>query len=1346
MKKLLVILTIIFAILSFSEVTNITYYTTDENVVVLIELNHQIQPSKVNFGWNESETVYFLELKDNYISNSFIPVSKGPLEGIQVINTTNGINMFFFTILPTKIDWYVLNNKVFVNIPITISSKRVTYSFVNAPLDVVIRDLAETVGIDVSVYQGARNKTVNLVVSNTTVEDAFRQLFLNNPEISYAFSPEKRLYVGTPEEISANFAKYWYIYDGEVNADKIKVLLGSGTFINYLKDKAKIFVYGGVREHRMIADAISTTPTESWHYFGYEIDEKTLESFLNKISNVYDFKFVILDALKQVAIYSNNDVANTLGYFLTVLKTEDMLIEQSMEKVKVRYPERIKNVLDKVGIKNNIIGEYVEVPKKYVPLVYQLNDDRTVGNPYRLVFEDVYKETIQNALTYLNISPENGKVTEQNGKVFVTLFVNEELYKRFMQFADIASTKVIKVQIDKNLIKNYDVKIINEDEFGLMVEGKEKIIDEIKKLEEEYKKALAAKKAEETKKSTVKYTLNLLPTDPSIEVFEALLDVTPVYYTDKYAVFELNKDEVDSFEDKIKMIRSEFGKKIKYLSGYIVDDNLKNLVKEIYDVDVIEISNGYLFTGINVNDAIKFVSNYARTKEDIKIVTKSLEIDLENSDEVVTILKEIYDIDSIYFPGIKVLYMKGKNESVENAEKFVVSLKNKQSDEQLKFKVLELTTTEQLKNILSEIAGLQVYTYQDKTILYGSEISINKAEEIIQNVISESIIKRVETNIDYEKVEKFVKFLYGDKVSVINIGNSIYFKGPKIYVDEIVSQLDLLDTTASIEQEQNENILVSDNKIYIEVKDYLIDDLINQVFNQFKKTLVFNETIGKKVTLNLVGITFDDFIKILDNFGIEVLEKNNIYYIELKKTADISVSNGKIYVNVTDARIADVVQKVYGALGYSVIIDGVDGKISLRLEGVTLEDFEKVLSDKVTIEKEQNFVYVSTKKVEQVQPEETLENALVEYKNGLFTIDAENVSLSLLIREVMKKIGYSAIISKNIETISNIYAKDITFDNFINILNNYNISVDMKDDIYFFNETTVEATQNVDKFVFSVPRGSEKIRELVAFYGGQSFVDTESGMVIATGISAKSAAEIREYINNLLAVKLALIEVKVIDEDINNSLEVDLGKITTEIGELSNNGVSINLALSDLSFEKIAEKIFGSNTNIEFADSLSNTIGNSNIVAEPNVVAKSGETANIVIGDRLPIILTDSEGNETIQYLQSGVILEITPFINADNTIDLKLRIEVSTFDWELGSTTVSKLPVEKTREFTSSLTLKDGQTLIIGGLTRDEKITTVNKLPILGDLPIIGKFFSKQVDKVTKRNLIIFITAKVVE
>lgn len=1344
-KSILVLILISLSLLAFTEIKSINYYDNDENIVVLLELDHQVQPKNVNFGWNESQTVYYLELEENYLENSFIPVSKGPLEGIQIINTTKGVNVFLFTLLPTEINWYVLNNKIFVLIPKSISDEKVDYSFLNAPIDIVIRELADTIGIDVSLYESVRNKRIDLVVSNATIEEAFRKFLLNNPDISYAFDPNKTLYIGTPEEISKNFARYWYIYEGQVNAEKIKQLLGSGTFISYLKDKSKIFVYGGIREHRMIADAISITPSESWHYFTYETDENTLSDFLNNISTIFEFKFVILKGLKQIAIYSNNDVANTIGYFISILKSEDFYDESNMEKVKVNYPERIKSLLDKIGVKNNLIGEYVEVPKRYVPLVMNLNKDRVVGNPFRMILEDVYLDTVNNAISYLNISPEDSNVTEKNGKIFVTLFVTEEKYKRFQQFIEIASTKTAKVNLDEKLLENYQIKVLSKDDSGILIEGKEKIVDQIIKVAEEYTLKQKAEKEKEEKSNKVKYTLELFPTDPSLEIFEVLLNATPSYYTKEYAIFDVKKDELENFKEKINNIRNEFGKKTKYLDGYLVDETLKNLIKELYDVDVIPLNNGYLLSGLKVEQAVEFVKKYATEKENIEIVSKSIEIDLESSNEITEMIKNIYNVDSTYFSGLKILYLKGKKESVESAIKFVESFKEKQPVKEAKLKVLDLFATDQLKNILSEITNLQVFTYQEKTILYGTEESIAKAEEIINNLISETIVTKIDTNLDFDKIQKFVSFLYGDEVKVINIGNSVYFKGPKIYVDEIMKQISLISQNENIENEQNRNIYIKDGLIFVDVKDYPIDDLIKEIFGQLNKTIVFNNYIVKKVTLKLSGVSFEEFIKVITNFEVNVSKEENVYYVSSKEAKDIYVENERIFINVTDMPLTDVIKTVYGELGYSIVIDGIDEKITLKLKNVSLEDFEKIISDKVKIEKENNFIVVKPKESEEVM---TVSNDLVKFENGLFSIDAEDVPLDELIRQVMKEIGYSAIISKDINVRSNIFAKDITFDNFINILNNYNISVDKKDNIYFFNETTTEATENINKFIFSVPRGSEKVKQLVAFYGGQSFVDTESGMVIATGISARSAAEIRDYIESLLEVKLASIEVKVLDEDMNDNAELDLGKLSTSLGEISSNGLSISLALSDLSFEKIAEKILDSgNSMIDMSNSsISKSLSNSNIVANPNVVAKSGETANIIIGDKLPIILKDAEGNESIQYLQSGVILEITPYVNADNTIDLKLKIEVSTFDWELGASSLSKLPVEKTREFNSSLTLKNGQTLIIGGLTRDEKITSTNKLPILGDLPIIGKFFSKQVEKYTKRNLIIFITAKVVE
>lgn len=1344
-KRILVFILISLSLIAFTEIKSINYYDNDENIVVLLELDHQVQPKNVNFGWNESQTVHYLELEENYLENSFIPVSKGPLEGIQIINTKNGVNVFLFTILPTEINWYVINNKVFVLIPLSISEKKVNYSFINAPIEIVIRELADTIGMDVSLYESVRNKKINLVVSNTTIEDAFRKFLLNNPDISYAFDPNKTLYLGSPEEISKNFARYWYIYDGQVNADKIKQLLGSGTFISYLKDKSKIFVYGGVREHRMIADAISITPTESWHYFTYEIDENTLTDFLNNISTIFDFKFVILKGLKQVAIYSNNEVSNTIGYFISTLKSEDFYEESNMEKVKVDYPERIKNLLDRIGVKNNVIGEYIEVPKRYVPLVMNLNNDRVVGNPFRIILEDVYLDTVNNAISYLNISPEDSNVAEKNGKIFVTLFVTEEKYRRFQQFIEIASTKTAKVDLDEKLLENYQIKVLSKDESGILIEGKEKIIDEIIKVAEEYNLSKKVEKIKEEKSNLVKYTLELLPTDPSLEIFEVLLNATPSYFTNDYAIFDVNKDELESFKEKINNIRNEFGKKTKFLEGYLVDETLKNLIKELYEVDVIQLNNGYILRGLKVDQAVEFVKKYAVEKENIEIVSKSIEIELENSNEIIEIVKNIYNVDSTYFAGIKILYLRGRKESVESAIDFIESLKEKFPAKESKLKVLDLSATEQLKNILSEITNLKVFTYQDKTILYGTEESISNAEVIINNLTSETIVSKIDTDLDFEKIQKFVSFLYGEDVKVINVGNSVYFKGPKVYVEDVIKQLNLISQKDNTQNDGNDNFYIKEGLIYVDVKDFPIDDLIREVFGKLNKTIVFNDYIGKNVTLKLSGVSFDEFVDVLTNFEVNISKEKNIYYVSSKDVKNIYAENGRIFINVSDMPIADVIKNVYGELGYSVVIDGVGGKISLKLENITLDDFEKIIEDKVKIEKDNNIVVVKPKYSEE---KNIISTDLVEFKNGLFSIDAENVPLSELIRQAVKKIGYSAIISKDINVISNIFAKDISFEDFINILNNYNISVEKKDDIYFFNQTTIEEKENVNKFIFSVPRGSEKVKQLIAFYGGKSFVDTESGMIIATGIDAKSASEIKDYISGLLEVKLASIEVKVIDEDMNDNFEIDLGQITTSLGVLSYDGLNIKLSLSDLSFEKIAEKILNSgNSMIDMSNNnISNALSNSNIVANPNVVAKSGETANIIIGDKLPIILRDASGNENIQYLESGVILDITPFINADNTIDLKLKIKVSSFDWVTGANSISKLPVEKTREFNSSLTLKNGQTLIIGGLTRNEKVTSTSKLPILGDLPIIGKFFSKQSEQFTKRNLIIFITAKVVE
>ncbi len=145
--------------------------------------------------------------------------------------------------------------------------------------------------------------------------------------------------------------------------------------------------------------------------------------------------------------------------------------------------------------------------------------------------------------------------------------------------------------------------------------------------------------------------------------------------------------------------------------------------------------------------------------------------------------------------------------------------------------------------------------------------------------------------------------------------------------------------------------------------------------------------------------------------------------------------------------------------------------------------------------------------------------------------------------------------------------------------------------------------------------------------------------------------------------------------------------------------------------------------------------GKSKILASPNVTTMNGKKAVIEIGGQK--IFVTSDGTRLVYPI--GVKLEITPYVRADNKIDLLVNVSISDV---LGS------PPEITqnkRSATTRVVIDNGQTLVIGGLMKQSDSKSVEKLPILGDLPIIGWLFRKETVSKETKNLVIFITAKVV-
>lgn len=161
------------------------------------------------------------------------------------------------------------------------------------------------------------------------------------------------------------------------------------------------------------------------------------------------------------------------------------------------------------------------------------------------------------------------------------------------------------------------------------------------------------------------------------------------------------------------------------------------------------------------------------------------------------------------------------------------------------------------------------------------------------------------------------------------------------------------------------------------------------------------------------------------------------------------------------------------------------------------------------------------------------------------------------------------------------------------------------------------------------------------------------------------------------------------------------------------------------------------------------------ILSMPKIATLDNNTASIdvVTEDPIPNYTynkdTSSWEINGYEWKKYGVTLEVTPQINNKNLVTLTVKPRVSenvdTKTFKSGSAAEATLPVLSVQTTSTKVMIKDGATLVIGGLVREKTTDFINKIPVLGDLPLLGYAFKHQNKGVVKRNLLIFITPKIV-
>jgi pilus assembly protein CpaC len=157
--------------------------------------------------------------------------------------------------------------------------------------------------------------------------------------------------------------------------------------------------------------------------------------------------------------------------------------------------------------------------------------------------------------------------------------------------------------------------------------------------------------------------------------------------------------------------------------------------------------------------------------------------------------------------------------------------------------------------------------------------------------------------------------------------------------------------------------------------------------------------------------------------------------------------------------------------------------------------------------------------------------------------------------------------------------------------------------------------------------------------------------------------------------------------------------------------------------------------------------GQARLLARPGLVVLAGRTASLLLGGQVPVPVAGENGTVTIEYKDFGVILTARPEYEADGRVFLQITPEVSTLDFtDAIKVSGFLIPALRVRRAQTMVAMRPGETLVLGGLLQRDDVEMVQKIPLLGDLPIIGALFRSRSFQRQESDLMILVTPQIVE
>jgi type II secretory pathway component GspD/PulD (secretin) len=294
-------------------------------------------------------------------------------------------------------------------------------------------------------------------------------------------------------------------------------------------------------------------------------------------------------------------------------------------------------------------------------------------------------------------------------------------------------------------------------------------------------------------------------------------------------------------------------------------------------------------------------------------------------------------------------------------------------------------------------------------------------------------------------------------------------------------------------------------------------------------------------------------------------------------------------------------------------------------------------------------------------------------------------------------------------------------------------------------ETTESGQQAATPSTISAP-GAEIQATAVQLNPGE-----EAMALLLTGYPA-AIARAEDLLNKMdVAPRQVEITARVVDLTNTDAMKLGLSYSFSDLsiaeGDNANDPTGSKPRAKPLSFGQFFRVPFGVGIQL---DAMA-TKGDTNILANPRIAAVDNRPARIFIGDTVTYVVSSSiaptTGQPTIvtEKAHVGISLLVTPRISGDGTVTLEVHPNVSTITGFTSAPGGTSLPQISERSVDTTIHVKDGETVAIGGLIRDEEIKSMTKVPFLGDIPFFGQLFRHRNNTKTRSDVTIFITTKIV-